>query len=106
MSLSNVLYKPSLHYVSFSREDLKYWIVQMAAQRQSNPETAGDNLGKPDDIMETIISVQKQQDDVLERLRNEQVSFEQELSKGMHSNFSFIFSNPVCGDKQDPRVVF
>ncbi|XP_067933173.1 coiled-coil domain-containing protein 148-like [Watersipora subatra] len=70
------------------REDLKYWIVQMAAQRQSNPETAGDNLGKPDDIMETIISVQKQQDDVLERLRNEQVSFEQELSKGLLEEIS------------------
>lgn len=62
---------------------MKYWIAQVSAQRQSNPETAGDNLGSPDDIMETILSVQKQQEQVLQRLYNEQISCELELSKGI-----------------------
>ena len=55
----------------------------MSAQRKSNPDTAGEDLGSPDEIMQTILSVQQQQTQVLERLHNEQLSTEQELSKGM-----------------------
>ena len=55
----------------------------MSAQRKSNPDTAGEDLGSPDEIMQTILSVQQQQTQVLERLHNEQLSTEQELSKGI-----------------------
>jgi len=64
------------------RDDLQYWISQMAAQRGVNPDNAGEDLGSPDEIMETILSVQGQQKQVLERLHNEQLSCEQDLSKG------------------------
>lgn len=69
-------------YRLFYREDLQFWIAQMKAQRRSNPDTAGEDLGSPDEIMQTILSVQQQQKQVLERLHNEQLSAEQELSRG------------------------
>jgi len=47
-----------------------------------NSDNAGEDLGSPDEIMETILSVQGQQKKVLERLHNEQLSCEQDLSKG------------------------
>lgn len=62
---------------------MQFWIAQISAQRKSKPDTAGDDLGSPDEIMQTILSVQDQQRQVLERLRNEQISLEQELCKGV-----------------------
>lgn len=54
----------------------------MSAQRKSNPASAGQDLGSPDEIMQTIISVKQQQEDILTKLENDAASLEQELDTG------------------------
>lgn len=51
-------------------------------RRRNGKQTSvsADELGSPDQILQTISSVQKQQGDILEKLHNERLSIEQELS--------------------------
>ena len=77
-------YTNQLFLLASIRDDLKYWIVQTTSQRQSQLDSAEDDpdLGNPDEVMQTLLSVQQQQEQVMAKLENERISLEQELSRG------------------------
>ncbi|XP_013383818.1 coiled-coil domain-containing protein 148 [Lingula anatina] len=76
------------------REDLKYWVVEHQNDAKEEDESV---LEERKAILETVASVNSQQELVLEKLLNEQLSLEQELSSGELAELCHTHEKKVQG---------
>ena len=72
----------------FSRDDLRYWLTE---NREELKLGSPDVIEKHADIRATVFQVQKQQEDIMEKLFMEQTRLEDELRTGQYFFFQHNF---------------